>query len=484
MRQLLRKLRCDDYITLVAASSVIRPGVAKSGMMRQYIERHLAASPRLSASKSVGDGLSVGSGVRGVENKQNPALTRTQTHTAAAHTQTQWYLHPSMEDYLGETYGVMVYQEDVIKVAHHFGGVDLGEADILRRAMSGKYRSANRFNLLRDKFFENCSERGITEDLTTEVWRQMESFSGYSFCKAHSASFAVESYQSLFFKAYYPLEFMVGVINNFGGFYRTEVYLHEARMAGANVCAPCVNRSTFLTRIEEKDLWMGFVHLSGLKREIADAMHEERLENGLFASLDDLLRRLPLSLEQVTLLIRIGALRFTGKSKKKLLWEANMVFSKAPVRKQKSALFTLEQKDWALPDLPDDPVEDAYDQIELLGFSLCPPFELLSEKPLPSELNAVEMEQRPGQRITISGYLISRKQVRTSRGKMMGFVDFVDAEGNYFDVTMFPETYMKYPIMGVGVYRMTGKVSDDFGVPTLEVQSIRRLGYLEDPRAV
>lgn len=87
----------------------------------------------------------------------------------------------------------------------------------------------------------------------------MESFSGYSFCKAHSASYAVESYQSLLFKAHYPLEFMVGVINNFGGFYQTEVYLHEARMAGANVLAPCVNHSTFMTRIDGQNLWMGFV---------------------------------------------------------------------------------------------------------------------------------------------------------------------------------------------------------------------------------
>jgi DNA polymerase-3 subunit alpha len=378
----------------------------------------------------------------------------------------------------------MVYQEDVIKVAHHFGGVDLGEADILRRAMSGKYRSANQFNLLRDKFFGNCSERGITEGLTAEVWRQMESFSGYSFCKAHSASFAVESYQSLFFKAYYPLEFMVGVINNFGGFYRTEVYLHEARMAGGNICAPCVNRSRFLTHVEGRDLWLGFVHLLGFERKLAEALVAEREEGGFFKSLDDLLRRVTLGLEQASLLIRIGALRFTGKSKKKLLWEANMHFSKVPERKQKTALFELAQSDWQLPDLPDDPVEDAYDQIELLGFPTCPPFDLLSE-PLPAtELRSADLAKHVGRQVCITGYLISTKQVRTSRGDMMGFVDFIDARGDFFDVTMFPDTFNKYPILGVGVYRMRGKVADDFGVPSLEVDWIERLGYKMDPRAV
>ncbi len=517
MRQLLRKLRCDDYVILVAASSVIRPGVAKSGMMRQYIERHLittrgtavrktgasnyGASKGLSVSGNgagnygVGKGLSVsGNGVGNygagkglsVSSSVSSSVSEEELRLKAS----QWYLHPSMADYLGETYGVMVYQEDVIKVAHYFGGVDLGEADILRRAMSGKYRSANQFNLLREKFFANCTGKGISEFLTGEVWRQMESFSGYSFCKAHSASYAVESYQSLFFKAHYPLEFMVGVINNFGGFYRTEVYLHEARMAGANVLAPCVNHSTFMTRIEGQNLWMGFVHMAGLSRDIAEELCASRQENGPFLHLADLLQRVPMGLEQITLLIRIGALRFTGRSKKKLLWEANMHFAKAPDRKQKTTLFAIETKQWALPDLPDDPVEDAYDQIEILGFPICSPFEMLSEKMRPDEVFAADLEGRNGttvrhgQRVTITGYLISTKQVRTSKGDMMGFVDFVDVKGDCFDATMFPDTFMKYPILGIGVYRMTGKVSDDFGVATLEVEEIRRMGYLGDPRRV
>ena len=102
MRQLLKKLRCDDYLTLVAASSIIRPGVSQSGMMKQYIYRY-------------------------------------------HHPNDFDYLHPKMEELLKETYGVMVYQEDVIKVAHHFAGLDMGEADVLRRAMSGKYRGHKEF---------------------------------------------------------------------------------------------------------------------------------------------------------------------------------------------------------------------------------------------------------------------------------------------------------------------------------------------------
>ena len=107
-------------------------------------------------------------------------------------------------------------------------------------------------------------------ELTNEVWRQIESFSGYSFCKAHSASFAVESFQSLYLKAYYPLEFMVAVINNFGGFYRTEYYVHEARMQGAKIEAPCVNNSTYLTNIYGDIIYIGLIHIADLERNIFD----------------------------------------------------------------------------------------------------------------------------------------------------------------------------------------------------------------------
>ena len=99
----------------------------------------------------------------------------------------------------------------------------LGEADMLRRGMSGKFRSRDEFLKVKQQFFDNCKKAGKPEELTTEIWRQIESFAGYAFAKGHSASYAVESYQSLFLKAYYPLEYMVATINNFGGFYQYRI---------------------------------------------------------------------------------------------------------------------------------------------------------------------------------------------------------------------------------------------------------------------
>src|SRR5690606_31705417 len=142
------------------------------------------------------------------------------------------YLHPVMKEQLQETYGVMVYQEDVLKIGHHFGGLDLADADVLRRMMSGKHRSAKHLKEIEQKYYDNCKKAEYSEALAKEVWRQIESFAGYSFSKAHSASFAVESFQSLYLKTYYPREFYVAVINNFGGFYSTWVYVNEAQKHG------------------------------------------------------------------------------------------------------------------------------------------------------------------------------------------------------------------------------------------------------------
>jgi len=180
--------------------------------------------------------------------------------------------------------------------------------------MSGKYRSREEFDRIKDKFFTNCDRKGYSPELNVEIWRQVESFAGYSFAKGHSASFAVESYQSLYLRVHYPLEFMVAVINNFGGFYRTEFYVHEARMCGAVIKAPCVNRSRHLTTIFKRCIHLGFIHLSGLEQKTSEFILEERDANGLFYNLDDFLARVPISLEQLIVLIRINAFRFTLKA--------------------------------------------------------------------------------------------------------------------------------------------------------------------------
>ncbi len=439
MRQLIWKLRCDNYLTLVAASSIIRPGVSASGMMQEYIKRH-----------------------------HNPASIS--------------YIHPKMEELLQETYGVMVYQEDVIKVAHHFAGLTLAEADVLRRAMSGKYRSKKEFQRIVDKWFVNCRERGYPDDIAKEVWRQIESFSGYSFSKAHSASFAVESYQSLYLKAYYPREFMVAVINNFGGFYNTEMYAHEASRYGAKLEAPEINQSLYLTRIEERTIWLGWIHIQGLESRSIDAMLKSRTDEGDFVSFQDFVHRVPLGLEQMSILIRVGAFRSFGLSKKELLWEAHFFHYKAPKAvSQGNELFEWEEQKFELPPLESHWLEDCYDEMELLGFPLDSPFKLIAETPT-SKLTASELIHLVGKRVAIYGYMVTYKAIRTKNHKNMAFGYFIDHEGEFFDTTHFPQNIEKYPFRGKGVYYIEGKVVEEYGFPSLEVLFMRKCELKTDPR--
>jgi len=434
MRQLLKKLRCDDYITLVAASSIIRPGVSQSGMMREYIYRY-------------------------------------------HHPDSFEYLHPVMKELLSETFGVMVFQEDVIKVGHFFAGLNLGEADVLRRAMSGKYRSRKEFDGVRDQFFANCTELGHTEALAKEVWRQMESFAGYSFNKAHSASFAVESFQSLYLKTYYPREFMVAVINNFGGFYHRELYFLELRKAGALIYPPCVNESEYHTLIRANTVYTGFVHMKSLRQELATLLVEERERAGPYLHLQQFIERTNITREQLNLLVSVGAFRFTGKSKKQLLWEANFLQARHKIPVTTAApLFIDPPMEFQLPVLTDNRLDDLYDEMELLDFPLANPFELSVEDPH-QYTPASELGDYLGKSVTMLLYFIDYKVVPTANGKTMSFGTFIDVHLNWTDTVHFPECLRNYPLKGRGFYKVTGKVVEDFGVYSLEVHRQYKVGY-------
>ena len=437
MRGLLKRLNCNNYETLVAASSVIRPGVAQSGMLREYVRRHNEPG-----------GFS--------------------------------YPHPVFEEQLGETYGVMVFQEDVLKIAHHFGGLDLADADILRRAMSGKTRSISEFAAIRQRFFDNCEKAGHSPELVREVYRQIESFAGYSFCKAHSASYSVESYQSLYLKVHYPREFCVAVINNFGGFYRTEVYVHEARMAGAIIELPCVNHSRVQTSIQGERVYIGFQHIKDLPVKAAEAIVAAREKGGAYRSLEDFLERVKIGIESLEVLIFLKAFRFTGKSKQQLIVEARLLF-----RRQKPsgqlALFRAAPKNFVIPELDSTAVEDGFDELEFLGFMVSySPFELLKTD-FRGKVLVKDFLAQEGKLIRLVGYLVCIKDVPTNKG-MMNFGAWIDAEGRLFDTTHFPDQLKRYPFRGAGCYLLYGKVVVEFGYPSIEVQQMHRLNMIADPR--
>lgn len=438
MRGLLRRLKCDNYKTLVAASSIIRPGVAQSGMMKEYIFRH-----------------------------NNPSKFE--------------YFHPVFEKELGETYGIMVYQEDVIKIALHYGGLSAADGDILRRAMSGKGRSKAALQKVKDDFFISAAAKGHPEALSQEIYRQIESFAGYSFCKAHSASYAVESYQSLYLKVHYPVEFMVAVINNQGGFYRTEIYVHEARMAGAVIHTPCVNKSQYETALYGTDIYLGFMHLQGLDSKLSQFISFERGRNGVYKSLEDFINRVPMGIENVKVLIFIGAFRFTGKTKNQLLVQVSLLMNN--FKPENRGLMLIEQpaKEFKLPVLERSVFEDAFDEIELLNFPVsCTVFDLLQTRHR-GDIMVRDLLKYHKKQVRMLAYLISTKQVPTKRGNMY-FGTWIDNEGAYFDTAHFPDSLVQNPFQGGGCYLLLGTVEIDYHFPTITISRMAKMPFIPDPR--
>lgn len=432
MRMLLTKLQADDYLRLVAASSIIRPGVSKSGMMSEYIQRYRKPEKREKAKKDL----------------------------------------PHLYKILEETYGVMVYQEDVIKVAHYFAGLSLADADYLRRGMSWKFKQRNEFHKVKENFFQNCLQKDYSQETIQDIWYQIESFANYAFSKAHSASYAVESFQALYLKAYYPLEYMVATLNNGGGYYRTEIYVHEARMHGGIIKAPCINRSHVMTTIDGNDIYLGFQMIQNIEANTVRAILHER-SKGEFENLTDFIARVKISLEQIILLIRIGAFGFSGVNKKELLWQAHLeIHPKQEIHHQE--LFKKEVVEYKFPKLEHCWLDDALDEIELLGFPLCSPFKLL--KNLPSEtLVSKDLKTYLNKEIVIIGYLAAVKGSRTSQGHKMYFGTFLDQQGDWIDTVHFPPSAAAHPFRGNGCYSLRGKVVLEFDFIYIEVKEMKRL---------
>lgn len=438
MRMLLTKLKADDYLRLVAASSIIRPGVSKSGMMREYIVRFRDESLRTKAREQL----------------------------------------PELYDLLEETYGVMVYQEDVIKIAHFFADLTLAEADYLRRGMSWKFKQRNEFGVVKDNFFNNCRKKGYAEKLIADIWAQIESFANFAFSKGHSASYAVESYQAMFLKAYYPLEYMVATLNNGGGFYRKELYVHEARMHGATIKPPCINHSTALSVIKGKTIYLGLHMISELETETIQRILIERHRHGLFKDMYDFVNRVSVSIEQMRLLIRAGCFYFSGRNKKELLWEIHAILQPISKKKQHEELFALEAPEWKLPELTHSSIEESFDEIELFGFSLRSPFELVRDA-LPSQMRARELQAVINQDICIVGYMINVKYTRTFKGERMYFGTFIDLDGEWIDTVHFPPSAKEFPFTGPGSYEIRGKVVEEYDFISIEVSYLKRLPVVD-----
>lgn len=442
MRSLLKKLDVTTFEMLTAASSIIRPGVAESGMMQEFIARHKDPSKRK-------------------------------------------YLLPQMETVLAETYGVMVYQEDVIKVAHHVAGLTLDEADVLRRAMSGKMRSHHAMQLIVNRFFESCDKKKISRKVSNELWRQIESFAGYSFCKAHSASFALLSFQVAYLKAHFSAEFMACVLNNRGGFYSSAVYIQEAKRLGIKILLPCINKSENEYKGSDKQILIGLMAIKYLSNSSIKNILMQREKYGKYVSLADFIIRTKLGIKEIQLLIKSGAMDCFAETRHTLLRLADVYFNRFKILDEGyndlfiNESFELENTVKTNIDLSIE--EKCIAEYESFDYMVTKhPLEFFTEwNEKLSLVSSNQMQKHAGKRVKMIGWYMSSKRIKTKKDDIMKFLSLEDLFGTY-EAVIFPRVYalVAENTLSMGPYIIEGRIDND-GFNNIIVDSIEILSHIK-----
>jgi DNA polymerase III alpha subunit len=229
-------------------------------------------------------------------------------------------------------------------------------------------------------------------------------------------------------------------------------------------------------------VYVGFIHIANLESRVVETIITEREHKGDYRSLEDFICRVPAGIEQLVILIRLAAFRFTGKTKKQLLWEAHLMLGKSNDENNMPMLFREKTREFTLPQLEQTPIEDAYDEIELLGFPVSlSSFDML-ETTFRGEVRATELMKYVGKKIRMLGNLVTIKYVHTVKGEWMHFGCFLDMHGEFFDTVNFPNSLKNYPFRGYGVYLVLGTVTQEFGFPSITVEKMAKLPFRKDPR--
>ncbi len=278
------------------------------------------------------------------------------------------------------------------------------------------------------------------------------------------------------------MEFITAVINNFGGYYHSWVYFNEARVLGAKLELPCINNSHYKTRLIDETIFIGFIHVQSLEKKLAYHISKEREQNGIFVDIADFVDRVQVSLEQMILLIRIAAFRFTILPKAELLWQVHMLLGKQKQRLQLGSLFKSAITKYHLPTFVHVAVEDAYDEMELIGFPVSLSYFDLLQTRYRGTVKANDLDKYLGKKVKMLGQLVTIKYVKTVRKEYMNFGTFLDDDGHFFDTVHFPKSLKYYPFKGDGMYLILGKVVREFGFASLEVEKMAKMPLQADPR--
>lgn len=485
MRNLLQQIRARTMDDVIQAVALIRPGPAGSGMKDAYIRR-----------------------CHGLEAPTPP--------------------HPRLTGLLWDTHGVMLYQEDVMQASALVAGMDLAEADLLRRALV-KHKQAD-MPSLRARFLEGALQQDIAHAEAERVWDLIANFASFGFCKAHAVTYGRLAWRTAWLKTHHPAVFLAAFLASETGYYAPRVYVEEARRLGVRILAPDINRSSASFTTEwnahgQAGLRVGLAQVKGLSQASLDAILGARSRGGAFVSLPDFLERAPIASDEAAALIESGALSAFDRPIPELLWRLSLLTKPAralPRAKSGEQLPRLDPAQYsacqrplagwggkglslgklsipdadgaalfpepstpalALPRLPDlSPEERGRAQFRVLGLAVDLHPMRLFPAPADARMNGMrprnpiacaQLASFRGARISLRGWPAATRHVRTDEGRSMRFVTLEDESG-IAELVVFPDVYEREGarLAETGVLVVTGVVEEQMGASHLRVERL------------
>ncbi len=409
------------------------------------------------------------------------------------------YPLPALEPVLKETYGVPVYQEQVMQMAQVVAGFSLGQADVLRRAM-GKKKPEEMLKM-KEKFLAGAREKGYQAKTAEKVFELLFAFTGYGFNKSHSAAYAIPAYHTIYLKANHPAEFLAAnLTNDIADTDRIAELIHEAREMGIEVLPPDINLSEKEFTVENGMIVYGLMGIKNVGSAAVDAVVEERGANGRFGSFLDFFQRIDLRVvnrKVAECLVIAGAFDSLGETRATLMHNLPRVLeSAARIREEKrfgqvslfessggtpSAVLELERlPEWA-------PAEKLAHEKENLGFFFSghplDPFDTLIARYTDADLSRKEVlsQDRP---CTIIGLIRDLREIRTRAGRPMAFAKIEDRRGS-IEAIFFSDVYERRRplIQAEGIVAILGKIDLSKGEAKVKADEVLEPAALADKAA-
>jgi DNA polymerase III alpha subunit len=395
------------------------------------------------------------------------------------------YLDPRLEPLLRETFGVPLYEEDVMCVAALVTGLTLEDGDVLRRAIAGS--DAAERERLALVFLERARRRGYRPEIARAIWDHLLQFGAFAFCKAHAAGYGVLAWQAGWLKAHFPVEFACAVQNHHAGMYDPRTHLEDAKRHGVGVLLPDVNLSSDGFTVEGGAVRVGLSRVRGLSEETRRALAAARTRRP-FRGLEDFLVRVGPARPEAEALVEAGAFDFTGRTRPELLCVLASGFedyrrrARDGARRSPDDLFAdgVPEPAWPVPPLREFPeAERLWREWTVLG--LCvgrhPMAIFRQEGWFPGATSCKSAETRLGRRVRVAGIVAARRTVPTREGRPMQFVTLEDETG-LVECTLFPDVYARHrgAVRTLGPYLAEGRIEEQYGAPTVNVARITRTG--------